>query len=282
MPGKYKRILLAIARRAKNDGTNMYASKETLADLAGVSRWTVYRHLPDLLEVGVLLEATEHTCGNNQCDKKDKHFCGCGHYTVAYNLNVAVLQNATQLVSSLCSKMPKVQCSKMPKSHVAKCDAMQGYKDKPAPLGASDESSASDEAVVSKQVSEGEVPPAKAEDNATPLTSEEEALLEEIMPVVRDGGLAHKKRLAIILKFTDSIGVNAIELLRYNRVHKRGALVIRTPERYVTALLGNAEGTCALVNEYILWRDAAQRPKDPNLPAYRRESGKESILKSDI
>ena len=70
MPGKHKRVLLAFAARANNDGTNVYAAKETIADDAGVSRWTIYRNLDDLLDVGVLVKATSHHCSNPHCSKR--------------------------------------------------------------------------------------------------------------------------------------------------------------------------------------------------------------------
>ena len=49
IPGKYKRILTAIAQRARNDGTNFYESKETIAEKAGVSRWTAYRAIDGMV-----------------------------------------------------------------------------------------------------------------------------------------------------------------------------------------------------------------------------------------
>ena len=125
MPGKHKRVLLAFAARANNDGTNIYAAKETIADDAGVSRWTVYRNLDDLVDVGVIIEATSHVCNNPDCHKGSTHLCRNGRWTQAYDIAVAMLQNATQLVDLLRSKMPKPQRSKMPTSHVAKCDATQ-------------------------------------------------------------------------------------------------------------------------------------------------------------
>ncbi len=127
MPGKYKRVLLAFAATANNDGTNIYRAKETLADEAGVSRWTMYRHIPDLIDVGVLVEASSHVCKNNSCPKGSRHYVGNGHWTQAYNINLTMLQNATELASLLRSKMPTKPCSKMPISHVAKCDATLSY-----------------------------------------------------------------------------------------------------------------------------------------------------------
>ena len=131
MPGKHKRVLLAFAARANNDGTNIYAAKETIADDAGVSRWTIYRNLDDLLDVGVIVEATSHVCSSPDCHKGSTHLFSNGHWTQAYDINVAMLQNATQLVDLLRSKMPKPQCSKMPTSHVAKCDATQSLHSAP-------------------------------------------------------------------------------------------------------------------------------------------------------
>jgi hypothetical protein len=125
IPGKHKRVLLALASHARNDGTNIWASKETIGHGAGVSRWTVYRNLDDLLAVGVLVEADSHTCKNPECNGA-YHYMVNGHYTRAYNINVAMLQNATKLINELRSKMRHGQCSKMPKTHVAKRDANQG------------------------------------------------------------------------------------------------------------------------------------------------------------
>src|SRR5581483_3193207 len=96
MPGKYKRVLLAAASHARKDGSNIYASKETLGDGAGVSRWTAYRNIDPLIEMGILVEADSHTCANPRCPKGSKHSTGRGnHWTQAYNIDLVALQNAT-------------------------------------------------------------------------------------------------------------------------------------------------------------------------------------------
>jgi hypothetical protein len=129
IPGKSKRVLEAWAAFANHDGTNIFASKESVASKAGISKWTVFRNTDDLVAVSVLLEAQSHTCKTEECDKGAWHYAGNGHYTRTYNINVAELQNATQLVEKLSSKMLLGQGSKMPKSKVAKSHATQSLKE---------------------------------------------------------------------------------------------------------------------------------------------------------
>jgi hypothetical protein len=161
LPGKHKRVLLSMASHARNDGTNIWASKDTIGDGAGVSRWTVYRNLEDLLDVGVVVEANSHTCRNPDCNGA-YHYMVNGHYTRAYNIDTAVLQNAIQLREKLRSKMQHGQRSKTPKTNVAKCDANQGVTPSVA-IGEKTESSAlTSGKEVSEQGSPSAEPPALA------------------------------------------------------------------------------------------------------------------------
>ncbi|HET9283183.1 MAG TPA: hypothetical protein VFR24_14580 [Candidatus Angelobacter sp.] len=150
VPSKYKRILMAVAQRSRNDGTNFYESKETIAGKASSSRWTVYRNLEDLIRAAVVVKAESHECSKEGCTKGTRHLVGNGHWTQAYNIDLATLQNATWLDVVQCSKTAKVQCSKTPNSHVAKCDAIQGCD--AATLGNDDSSVLTDGLSVSKQV----------------------------------------------------------------------------------------------------------------------------------
>ena len=111
VPARHKRVLDAWASFADKDGTNIYASKEAVAERAGISRWTVYRNTNDLVGIGVLV------------DTGDTHKYGAGHYTTVYRINTKMLQNTTLVGEKLCSKMLLEQCSTMPKTNVAKCDA---------------------------------------------------------------------------------------------------------------------------------------------------------------
>jgi hypothetical protein len=43
IPGKHKRVLLAWAAFANNDGTNIFPGKEKVAQKAGICRESVYR-----------------------------------------------------------------------------------------------------------------------------------------------------------------------------------------------------------------------------------------------
>jgi len=137
LPGIYKRTLGALATFANNDGTNIFCSKESAADKSGVSRWTTYRHIVDLLVMGVLKEADSHSCKNPKCSGGRLHFTARhGHYTVVYGIDLAALARlpyGTKKVPTTVAKRqnPTVapcnsgHCGTMPKDTVAKCDATQ-------------------------------------------------------------------------------------------------------------------------------------------------------------
>src|SRR5258708_3722619 len=89
LPGKHKRVLLAWASFANNDGTNIFASSEIAAQKAGIARTTLYRNTLDLLRAGIMVQAKSHTCKLDSCNKRGTHFTGqWGHYTTVYNIQV--------------------------------------------------------------------------------------------------------------------------------------------------------------------------------------------------
>ena len=99
MSGKHKRVLQAWAAFANNDGTNIFASKESVANKAGISRSTIYHNTEDLMKVGILVQAEKHTCKIPTCNKGGTHFTGrWGRYTVAYDINVSALENNQTLL----------------------------------------------------------------------------------------------------------------------------------------------------------------------------------------
>jgi len=110
LPGKYKRLLLAMAKHARNDGTNIYAAKQTLGDEMGVDRKTVYRNMDVLVVTGLVIEAQTHTCRNEFCPKADRHYTEHGnHWTQAYNIDLVALQNVTPLLKkSRSQSVPEV------------------------------------------------------------------------------------------------------------------------------------------------------------------------------
>jgi hypothetical protein len=124
IPAKYKRTLEAWAAFANNDGTNIYPSKESVGKKKSISRWTVYKNTEALLKVGILVPAQFHTCRIDNCNKGATHFTGVwGHYTAAYNLDLALLQNSHLLLKSLkvtVGKKPKGHCRKTAKGHCSK------------------------------------------------------------------------------------------------------------------------------------------------------------------
>jgi hypothetical protein len=94
LPGKYKRLLLAMASHADKYGANVWAAKTTLAAEMGVSRFTVNRNMDGLLITGLVREAETHRCSNDFCPKGPKHYIERGnHWTQAYDICVEALQN---------------------------------------------------------------------------------------------------------------------------------------------------------------------------------------------
>jgi len=264
MPGRVKRILLAWASFANNDGTNIFPAKESVAERAGVSRWTVYDNSDILEAADVLQRAGSHVCRNERCNKGGTHWTSRhGHYTAVYKINVALLGNPTLLLQrikeALVAKSNSGTVGKTKVDTVGKPDTTQVLKETPAALGIAEDSYALTSGVsesVSEADSEASPPPSIAEEQEKPaeLTSEERRLLCELLPVHGLGlesSRSVKATLQEILLLADAAGVDAIDLLRYNRAHKKGGLHVRTPEAFLKALNGAEDGTYALINEYI-------------------------------
>jgi hypothetical protein len=140
MPGKHKRVLLAWASFANNDGSNIFAGKKRVADRAGICRTTVYRNTDDLIAAGVLQRANSHTCKTPQCNKGGTHWTKQhGEYTVVYRINLPLLQNATVLCQKLeavtVAKRNSATVAKRLKGTVAKWDATQALKETPVDTG---------------------------------------------------------------------------------------------------------------------------------------------------
>src|SRR5271170_434798 len=261
LPGKFKRILLAWASFANNDGTNIFPAKETVAERAGVSRWTVYDNSGILEAADVLQRAGSHVCKTERCNKGGTHWTSRhGHYTAVYKINVALLGNPTLLLQKIAKatveKSNSGTVGKIQPGTVGKPDATQALKETPAPLGITEDSSALTSGI-SKEDSEALAPlavVANSEEKPVGLTSEEEQLLRVLLPVHgadMESDPKVKTELHAILLLTETVDVDAADLLRWNRIHKKGALYIRTVEQFKRALFGNESGTYALVNEYI-------------------------------
>ena len=210
LPGKHKRLLVAMAKRARNDGTNIYPAKETLGELAGVSERTAYRILDQLVEASAILKADSHTCSTATCPKGARHYNAPGnHWTQAYNINVAGLDEAALRLQNLAkhrqeSRKPatprkaewhdiltlhsygewydilSVQWGdKMAESGLPFWQAKQGYNRKPVPLGSTDESSVLTDG--SEVVREGAADSLRS--SATCGTSKAEAVVSETNPL---------------------------------------------------------------------------------------------------
>jgi hypothetical protein len=130
IPGRYKRTLEAWASfaTAKTLG-DIFPSKEAVAQRAGTSRWTVYRHLEVFTAKGILVPNGIHTF-------KD------GHWTTKFRFDLdamrnavwvesddaeavlqaathSLLQNATDTKPRFCSRTQHTICSTMPMGSVA-------------------------------------------------------------------------------------------------------------------------------------------------------------------
>jgi hypothetical protein len=258
LPGRFKRILLAWASFANNDGTNIFPAKETVAERAGVSRWTVYDNTDILEAAGVIQRAGSHVCKTEHCNKGGTHWTRKhGHYTAVYKINVALLGNPTLLLQRVAEatmvKSNSGTVEKIQPGTVAKPDTTQALEETSTPLGIIEDSSALTSGV-SKQDSEALAVIANGEEKPLELTSEEEQLLRELLPVHgsdMESDLKVKADLHGILLLAEGMDVDAIDLLRWNRSHKKGALYIRTVGQFKNALAGNEDGTYALANEYI-------------------------------
>ena len=140
IPGKYKRVLEAYAAFANNDGTNIRPSQRQLAGKAGTSPDTIQRNTPDLIASGILRQAASHTCKVAACNKGGTHFTGTwGRWTIVYNLDISLLQNAANYLTAICGKVNAAKCRKV---KPAKCGTTQALPLTPAPLGITDDSSA--------------------------------------------------------------------------------------------------------------------------------------------
>src|SRR5271170_7336323 len=151
LPGKFKRILLAWASFANNDGTNIFPAKETVAERAGVSRWTVYDNSGILEAADVLQRAGSHVCKTERCNKGGTHWTSRhGHYTAVYKINVALLGNPTLLLQ----KIAEATVAKSNTGTVGKPDTTQALEETPAPLGIIEDSSVLTHGLVSESGSE--------------------------------------------------------------------------------------------------------------------------------
>jgi hypothetical protein len=154
LPGKHKRVLLAYASFANNDGGNVYPAKDNVAKKAGISRSAVYHNTEELLKVGILVPATSHVCRVPKCNKGETHFWGQqGKYTTVYDINLTALENdQTYLLLNQLKvgvlKQLNLFVSKQLKVGVLKLDTTQGLKKTPAPLGKTPDSSVSHETVI--------------------------------------------------------------------------------------------------------------------------------------
>jgi hypothetical protein len=158
VPGRFKRILLAWASFANNDGTNIFPSKEMVGDRAGVSRWTVYENTDILEAADVLQRAGSHVCRNDHCNKGGTHWTSRhGHYTAVYKINVTLLRKPTVLLQKIkeatVAKSNSGTVGKTLPGTVVKPDTTQALKETPAPLGIKQDSSVLTDGLVSSLAS---------------------------------------------------------------------------------------------------------------------------------
>ena len=241
LPAKHKRVLLAWASFANNDGTNIFASKQSVAEKASIHRDTIYTNTEDLIAVGVLVPAESHVCKTKKCKQGNRHWTQQhGHYTVAYNIYIPLLENPTVLIEKLrggtVGKSDMGTVGKHLKVTVVKSDATQAVSTTQAKI----DSSVLTDGEVSKQVSKSEaatpleLPDIQAEKEKSPdaiywesLPSDVKDLIDRVIPHIPDGGLEAEAAAATKLLQYYRLP-EALHVLRYNRAHKTGGLFIRS------------------------------------------------------
>jgi hypothetical protein len=258
IPGKHKRVLEAWAAFANNDGTNIYPSKEKVAQKATISRWTVYKNTEDLIRAGLLVQATAHTCKIKSCNKGGTHFTGqWGKYTVVYNINPLALQNSQ---TYLLLKQPKECVAKQPKESVAKGDATLSIEQTPAPLASLTPLS---EDQTRSALTGGTYSPTysltrssgNGEKN-TPASGllpnqEPNPYAVELLRALKPN-LSDQRRAELIPVCEEIIALvpdhmDAFDLLAWNHAHEQGEFSIRGSQQYLAAL---KSPDCNLVNNY--------------------------------
>lgn len=249
IPGKYKRVLCAWAAFANNDGTSIRPKKESVGAKAGVSRWTVYKNTDDLIDVGILVDTGE------------VHPYPGGHWVPVYRIDLTLLDNSTELVEKLRSKIIHGQCSKTPKSHVAKGDSTLSLESSATlqTLTQSEPDSSALTSGVSESVSQlVPSPPATDDDEhgtsktfqpeKEEMSPEQQKLLTAIKPL-----WIPNDKYAVILSeieyICEAMKADPFDVLRFNRAHKKGALYVRTPEQFLAALEGKDE-EFNMLNDY--------------------------------
>jgi len=150
------------------------------------------------------------------------------------------------------------------KSRVPKCHANLGIGNPASAspqLGSDSESSVLTDGV-SKQANQsfattsltGDSVNDKTKDNLVELTTEEQNLLDALLPVHNpdmEEDYTVKSKLHGVLVLANAMDVDLVDLLKYNRLHKKGALYIRSLNQLDAALCGSERGDYTLVNEYI-------------------------------
>lgn len=307
-PGKYKRVLQAWASFANNDGSNIFASKEAVAQRAGVSRWTVYENTDVLEAVGVMLRTSSHVCKTKDCNKGGTHFTSQhGQYTVVYKINVALLENPTVLLQKLADptvvKAQKVTGGKSRKGTVVKPDATQALKETLAPLGITETlplvPSGSE---VSQLVSEEEATPPspvkpekqkpdhslweQGEPEPHPYWSEalgrgldisEVDVAEDLYLDLLPNGYMNRADVITLAELAISYGMPFIRSIWFwNRLHKEGGLKFRTIAALAEALASESDNNVVMQYQE---HDFAKCPKCKKLRTCvqcgKREDGTE-------
>ena len=159
VPGRFKRILLAWASFANNDGTNIFPSKETVGDRAGIEPLDGLRKRHILEAADVLQRAGSHVCRTGRCNKGGTHWTSRhGQYTAVYKINVVLLGNPTVLLrkikeATVAKSNSGTVSEKTQPGTVVKPDTTRALEETPAPLGIEQDSSVLTDGLVSSLAS---------------------------------------------------------------------------------------------------------------------------------
>jgi hypothetical protein len=266
LPGKFKRILLAWASFANNDGKNIFPAKETVAERAGVSRWTIYDNSNILEAADVLQRAGSHMCKTERCNKGGTHWTSRhGHYTTVYKINVALLGNPTLLLQRIAeatvAKSNSGTVGKTQPVTVGKPDTTQAVKETPAPHGNPDSSVLTD-GLVGKSVSEGAsfasltTPLHDQEQERTPYLSlktgrsishKDQDIASQLYMDLLPHGLPTEENIVAVFDLAVDFGQQYLrDIWFWNKRHKTGGLRFRSIQHLATALRSESENNVAV------------------------------------
>jgi hypothetical protein len=306
MPAPMKRILEAYCSFANRDGTNVRASETHVGKRASCSRSTVSRWTQVLTAHNLLVHERNsdgtpkthdyengkwaycyHINASALTDEKNQESWAVYQQDINEKRRIAATKNTKtkfQKNNQVAAKTSKMlqrgdeQFATNPHEQNA-TNANEQFGTQPystSTLGTENENpvpekhdpSATSVAVeTNKQANERDLPPPSVgKDECVEFSDRQIKLVKAVEPIPNNSGQELKNLVDGILDYLDTVGVDEHDLLAYNRIHKRGKLVIHTLQGFFNAIYkGNA-----LLNDYMTHEpcdDCRHCPARYNKPA---------------